>query len=767
MKAKCIFFGWLFLQLCFVIPAFSVEKEIFNVVEFCEKCPDEELPLALVLAQHMDFLTAHNESQLSMLQIREALKNIQKRLNQSDLVSLEKKGKFCIKGEVTHIVYKESRLSVPEYFLTSNANLSCRNTNKQSGVDTPYENCPQTIKDYGQYPITKLSEDKFCDAFIQRYGGIFNSPQIEKCFQRHLASCSLFITVDAKTENIKTFSIPINIESKIAANDENSGVTGNRLILNFMSDKEFFFQTTKGYLKKFYSVDPTYTLHVKGPKYGFEELGFTQTTETDEEWLEKIFQKLQAKYPDKKELLKALDNIGSGRQKWFRSSEPDCSFEPFDGIGTYTVSMSVDLTFLPRTLEETRIFLLSKDINNKNCLLAAYNGETTSGLQRIRSAIKANTHYSLSSNKLKIQFTPVIELFKPATKEDADWTTSSNRMPPGSVYFVNDSINVKIDYAQPANGESIDNKVLQIRKFKDDKPLKWQDIPFSTLDWRFSPNQKHLYITIPWKRLVEIGFCQEDTNDKIPEFASLDYVKNAKSNLNDSLGLKEYAISAKALNRGNAQGGFGITEKIAPPLTLLSKDFLKSAGVEFVQISFQKMESSVFQIQNQADIFYFSGHGDAFNGELEMSCNDKITPSEAILAWDQDLMRIFLAGCSVLKIKNYNNKFQDNPEKAKASPGEKWAKLKGKIFYGYCAGAPSDTNSFFDGADTTKNILMNFFKLGGKPEDWLTANNNRYGRNACVIITTSIPWRYGCIREYNGIYIQWWVAFDHKTGSWP
>lgn len=188
--------------------------------------------------------------------------------------------------------------------------------------------------------------------------------------------------------------------------------------------------------------------------------------------------------------------------------------------------------------------------------------------------------------------------------------------------------------------------------------------------------------------------------------------------------------------------------------------------MEFVQISFEKIESPIFQIQNQADVFYFSGHGH-LTGELETAYSERFSPSEAIANWSHDLNHIFFAGCSVLKIKNYNDKFKGNSAKAKASPGEKWAKIKGKVFYGYCAKAPTDTNSLLDGADTTKNIFMKFIRLGEKPKDWLEADNDRYGRNACVIDTRSIPWRYGFIKKIRWRHQILWLEFDHKTGTWP
>jgi hypothetical protein len=772
VKLKYILFIVLFIQLFFVNSVFSYEKIISNTVQFCENCSEEELPVAITILQHLEFLAVHGENHISLSQIKANLQCVEDRLKKSEVVSLRKEGKFCIKGEVTHVVCNNNKLDVPEYFLTNDPQALDRAKRSQLGAETLYENCPKTIKDYAQYPATKLADDKFCNKFLNMHPGIFKSWDIDKCFKAHAEACSFTISVDDETEDIKTFVSPIHIKGKIVAGDSDSGSinsSDSRLIFNFVSEQAFAFSTTKGYLKKFYSVDTDFQLWVRGPKYGIEEVGCVQTTETDQEWEDKIFYALQAKYPDKEELKKALNNIGKGHRRVFINIDlSNNSFEPFDGVGTYTVYMRASTIFLPRTLEETRIFLLSKDIDNKKHLQAAYKKETKAGLPRIRSAInESGNRCGFTSNKLKILFAPEIQLFNGKTKEDSDWTNQANKMKPGSVYFVNDSINVKIDYIKPENGESIDQKVLQIRKFKDDKPLGWRNIPIADLDWRFSPNEKHLYITIPWKKLVELGFCPIKTNDGVPEFASLDFVKNKKSNLNDSIGFEKYAASKGSSNRGNAKGGYEIISLLNPSLTLLTKDLLKSAGVEFVQISFQKMESPIFQIQNQADVFYFSGHGDVLTGELEIFYDTKVSPAEVIPNWDQDLNHVFFAGCSVLKIKNYNDRFPKEPPKAKASPGEKWAKLRGKILYGYCAKAPTDTNSLWDGADTTKNIFMEFVRLGEKPEDWLKANNTRYGRNACVIDTKSIPWRYGCIKKNYGQHEFLWIEFDHKTGKWP
>ncbi|HNS31071.1 MAG TPA: hypothetical protein PKL52_11120 [Tenuifilaceae bacterium] len=775
VKLEPILFVILVFQLFFVDSVFPYEKIVSNPVQYCKTCSEDELLVAIIILQHLEFQAVHGENHISLNQIKADLQSAKERLKKSKVVSLQKEGKFSIKGEITHVVCNGNKLVVPEYFLTNDLQALDRAKISQSGADTPYENCPKTIKDYARRPTTKLSDDKFCHNFLNMYPGIFNSRDIGKCFDAHADACSFTISVDDKTRDIKTFTSPIQIKGRITAGGSDSGSIDSgdsRLIFNFVSEQAFSFSTTKGYLKKFYSVDPVFQLWVHGPNYGIEELGYIQTTETDREWEEKIFYALKAKYPDKKDLLNALNNVGKGHRRVFYNVDVNnCSFEPFDGVGTYTVHMRAGILFLPRTLEETRIFLLSKDIENRKYLRAAYNSETESGLQRIRSAInESDNRRSFISNVLKILFAPEIQLFNGKTKVDSDWTNQKNRMESGSVYFVNDNINLRIDCINPENGEAADQKVLRIRKFKDDKPLGWQNLPLSTLEWRFSPNKKHVYITIPWQKLVEIGAFQPQADDGIPEYSSLDIVLSPKlSGFDDSEAFIGHFASKGYHSRGYAKGVVGKKPCISPPITELSKDFLKAAGVEFFQVSFGNIESDVFQVQNQADVFYMSGHGGVKTGCIIIG-SIEFSAKEAIANWNQEVKTIIFALCSVLKIKNYNRKFPGEPEKQKASPGEIWAEMNGKLLLGYCESAPTDLDKNNVSEKLTKDILLDFFKLGGNPEDWLIANNNspaRLAKNACFIDTRTKPYRYGyLVNGWFGASANY-VLYDHTIGKWP
>ena len=128
---------------------------------------------------------------------------------------------------------------------------------------------------------------------------------------------------------------------------------------------------------------------------------------------------------------------------------------------------------------------------------------------------------------------------------------------------------------------------------------------------------------------------------------------------------------------------------------------------------------------NQADYFYYSGHGFHKNALL-----DNYPPSKFAERWNKDLDCLIISGCSILDINDYNNNFASSPENHVASPGKLWAEVGPSIMLGYNYNAPQDTS----GAPV--DILNRWLQLRpsyGDVRAWMLANDNRNGRNACTI----------------------------------
>ena len=133
---------------------------------------------------------------------------------------------------------------------------------------------------------------------------------------------------------------------------------------------------------------------------------------------------------------------------------------------------------------------------------------------------------------------------------------------------------------------------------------------------------------------------------------------------------------------------------------------------------------------NQADYFYFSGHGEHYGNVIHNGDgNNGIGPSTVKDYWGRDLDCVIIAGCSVLDINDYNNHFPGASHTL--SPGKVWERTGPQRFLGYAAQAPGDAG----GAPT--RIINSWVSNRGTLGDvnaWMKANADNRAWNACVIV---------------------------------
>ena len=89
---------------------------------------------------------------------------------------------------------------------------------------------------------------------------------------------------------------------------------------------------------------------------------------------------------------------------------------------------------------------------------------------------------------------------------------------------------------------------------------------------------------------------------------------------------------------------------------------------------------------------------------------------------------VIFAGCSVLDINDYNNRYTD-PADHLASPGKLWEQTGPSVLLGYNYYAPNDLQN-------SSAIVSSWIANRGGQGDvnaWMSANDNRNGRNACAI----------------------------------
>ena len=135
--------------------------------------------------------------------------------------------------------------------------------------------------------------------------------------------------------------------------------------------------------------------------------------------------------------------------------------------------------------------------------------------------------------------------------------------------------------------------------------------------------------------------------------------------------------------------------------------------------------SDTIQIQRQADILYYSGHGSHDTGVL----NGVASPSDVSNHW-HDVDTVVFAGCSVLDIGDKVGHYPDTTTSHSASPGLRWISTsEAGTLLGYAYKAPRDEQ----GAVGIIGDWCAMRSSTGDVEAWMKANDKPAGRNACAI----------------------------------
>ncbi|MBY0313259.1 MAG: hypothetical protein K2W85_14415 [Phycisphaerales bacterium] len=227
----------------------------------------------------------------------------------------------------------------------------------------------------------------------------------------------------------------------------------------------------------------------------------------------------------------------------------------------------------------------------------------------------------------------------------------------------------------------------------------------------------------------------------------------AESSRRDSDSFDRHAIANGYVGRGSSRGLFdgdyynqlfspcssflGRSDPLRGPASLQR---IKAAGTRLVAIRCDCKTSGPIQVEDQADIAYFSSHGYRLTNRMEFTnCGRRmahvnVTPADIGTAWRSDLDEVIIAGCSLVEYANVNGVV---PANTPANPGLKWATLGPSLVLGYNAVAPIDELaapvSANNGAGPqarglTQMIAQRYFRLRFGPSQisapvaWLEAN---------------------------------------------
>lgn len=203
-----------------------------------------------------------------------------------------------------------------------------------------------------------------------------------------------------------------------------------------------------------------------------------------------------------------------------------------------------------------------------------------------------------------------------------------------------------------------------------------------------------LRVTVPAAALSAAGIGSREEDDHGAEFCSAESSTLAapppgKSGRQDSDQFDSDQLAHGGLRRGLARGRGDV--RASPPEGEFSQSFIKAAGVVCFDVEMAGARSQVRQIQEQCDIFYFSGHGRYAHNCLyatelsEPFFGDMLHPRDVSGHWE-DVDIVIVASCSVLDIGDFNNNFRGN-----RSPGKKWAETGAEWYLGYNYLSPADS----------------------------------------------------------------------------
>ena len=222
--------------------------------------------------------------------------------------------------------------------------------------------------------------------------------------------------------------------------------------------------------------------------------------------------------------------------------------------------------------------------------------------------------------------------------------------------------------------------------------------------------------------------------------STLDYANGEKSNFDDSQAfIDSMTTGGRGIPAGYANNKDNVTLSSNPPQSAPDKTFFQAAGAEVMSARFGSFVKSGL-VMNQAEVFYFSGHG--FPGTRKDGPNFLISNDMAVNGidlktyWNEDLHIAVMAGCSAVNINNLNpdpNAYSPatiGPD-AGYYPGEFMNLIGPRYILGYGASAPADIH----GAGGIVTSFVNAYLAA--PLDpfspWAIANYHAHAWNATAI----------------------------------
>ena len=259
------------------------------------------------------------------------------------------------------------------------------------------------------------------------------------------------------------------------------------------------------------------------------------------------------------------------------------------------------------------------------------------------------------------------------------------------------------------------------------------------------------------------------------ERSSLDHVANEYSTFGDSQAFMKEGNDWEFKHRGHSLNDESSSLANVVFNSPLDRTFIQAGGAELMTVKVEGMTDvqGKAMLMNQADVFYYSGHGNsrtdnAFMPNLEaLNPGDgHLTPDDLKPYWDRDMNCAVIAGCAVLNINNWVAfpSYYAPLDGLGASywPGKEMEKTGPDFLLGYGSKAPLDTQ----GSTAIAATFIRLYESSGDAFDsWRAANNNSNGRNA-VAIHKDTKYGYFKYTVLAGVIPSYEWTVKPKVGDW-
>jgi hypothetical protein len=271
---------------------------------------------------------------------------------------------------------------------------------------------------------------------------------------------------------------------------------------------------------------------------------------------------------------------------------------------------------------------------------------------------------------------------------------------------------------------------------------------------------------------------QSDNDDVADERSALDNVEDRRSNFSDSEAFIYAGSSWQEKYRGYSRNEDNASLNNNP---FKSKLDIQSAGAEMLDVKIEGLSvEGKAMLMNQADVFYYSGHGYSQQGNYvtnefypglgALEADDQnggiVIPSDLTPYWSKDLDCAVFAGCAVLNINNWVPFPEYFPPLSGPAagywPGKVMENVGPPFLVGYSSKAPRDDTQ--GSAAIAASFISEYEAHGDAFASWRDANNNSHGRNASAI-QKGVKYGYFVRTTFLGIPFYTWTE-KSKVGDW-